>query len=93
MLRKIRIYLWQLRWRLVLKIIDREWAADLLWDMDNNEQPVYSLEEAAQNIRDWSGEDEFRMTIQRAVSLPTREYRVVVRDVDDEDVYDIERIG
>ena len=73
-MRKLRYWFRRTRRRLLASLVDWECAADLMWDVDNPEQPVGDPAEwFFDNI---GGDQPAQVTMQRAVSLPNRTYEV-----------------
>lgn len=74
--KRLKYRFYRMRRQLLLKLIDREWASDMLWDADNTEMPIDSVEELANEYM--RPGDTCVFQIQRAIALPDRWYEVSI---------------
>lgn len=70
------------RLRFVCAIVEALCGATMLWDDENLEEPIYSIEEWASNYGMRNGE-KCTVTFQRALSLKSRTVEITAIDADD----------
>lgn len=76
---KLRNWFYKTRRKLLLWLVDREWAADMFWDIDWSEAGAQDSPEEIVDMH-YEGEigDAVEVTTMRAISLPSRKYKVTI---------------
>lgn len=74
---------WRQRWRLAQFIVEMICGADLLWDDDDPAEQLGSIQEWGDNVLSYG--ETSTVTVQRALSLKKKTYRVTAPPKGDED--------
>lgn len=83
---RFRWWQWRIRKRLAIWLADLIYGESILWDADDPEQPVYSIEEWAGDVwGPYTGGQETIQTFTRALELPKIKVRIVSVAHDDSD--------
>lgn len=88
---RLRHWQWRVRKRLAVWLAEAIYGESILWDADDPEQPIYSVEEWAGDV--WgptSGGQETIHTFTRALELPSIKVRIVSVAHDDSDDIDFQ---
>lgn len=78
------------RRKLAIWLVEILYGEDMLWDYDDSEQCIYSIEEWAADHWDWEGLTDSTITrkFQRALGLPAKTYSITRKTYQDRDDVD-----